>query len=326
MTIKTVTVFGSEGFIGSHFIELLLKKNYNVKAVILYNSYSNKANLQKIKNKNLSIFFGNVEDYDFCEHVLKKTDYIVNFSALISIPYSYISPESYIKTNIMGALNICRSVKKNPKKIKKFVQISTSEVYGSAIYTPINEDHPLQPQSPYSASKIGGDAICRSFYYTFGIPLIIARPFNTFGPRQSQRAVIPTIINQILNKKKKIKLGNLKAKRDFVYVEDTCNAIYKLMKSSSKTNGDIFNICSEKAYSIKEIFYKIKKILKSNCLLEMDNSRLRPLKSEVSLLLGSSKKIKKMCKFKINENFDQGLSKTISWYKDNIDKNIDYHF
>jgi dTDP-D-glucose 4,6-dehydratase len=325
MKNKVVTVFGADGFIGSHFVELLLKKNFKVNAVVLYNSYSNKVNLKNIKNKNLTTYFGNVEDYDFCEHVLKKTDYIVNFSALISIPYSYISPESYIKTNIMGALNICRLVRKKINKIKKFVQISTSEVYGSAIYTPIDEEHPLQPQSPYSASKIGSDALCKSFYYTFDIPLVIARPFNTFGPRQSQRAVIPTIINQILNKKKKIKLGNINTKRDFVYVKDTCDAIYKLMKSSIKTNGQVFNISSEKTHSIKKIFFKIKKLLKSNCILDIDNSRMRPIKSEVKLLLGSSKKIKKFCKFKISKNFDKGLSETISWCKNNIDQNTGYH-
>lgn len=326
MKKKNVTIFGADGFIGSHFVELLLKKNFKVTAVILYNSFSFKGHLDKIKNKSLKILFGNIEDYDFCKSVLKNSDFIVNFAALISIPYSYQSPESYLKTNIFGALNICRYVKENKKKIKKFVQISTSEVYGSAIYTPIDEKHPLQPQSPYSASKISSDALCRSFHYSFDIPLIIARPFNTFGPRQSQRAVIPTIINQILSKKKTIRLGNLNSKRDFVYVTDTCNAIYKLMNAPKKYDGNIFNISSETCYSIKEIFEKIKYICNSNCKISAEKKRFRPKKSEVNLLLGSAKKIKKNLNFKIKTQFEDGLWKTILWFKKNKMKSNDYFY
>ncbi len=323
---RVVTVFGAEGFIGSHFTQLLLRKKFKVNAVILYNSFSNYGHLSNVKSSNLKVIFGNVEDLDSCELAIKGSDYIINFSALISIPYSYISTESFVKTNIMGTLNICRMIKKNKNNIKKFVQISSSEVYGSAKYTPIDENHPLQPQSPYSATKIGADALCKSFFYSFGIPLVIARPFNTFGPRQSLRAVIPTIINQVLKKRKKIKLGIVSTKRDFVYIDDTCFGIYKLMLSSKKTNGNTFNISSSKSYSIKEIFYKIKKICKSDCSLTIDNKRIRPKNSEVVELLGSSKKIKKFCNFKTKTNIDEGLEKTINWFKDNLNQNLDYFF
>ncbi len=312
-----VLVTGSEGFIGSDIVEKLLKKKFKVLALVQYNSFSNISWLKGISHKNLKIIFGDVRDETFLEKITKKIDIVINLAALISIPYSYRSISSYIDTNIIGASNICKAGLKN--KIKKIIQVSSSEVYGSAQYTPIDEKHPLQPQSPYSASKIGADTIALSYYYSFGLNVTIARPFNTFGPRQSLRAIIPTIFYQILNNKKKIKLGLLTTKRDFNYVSNTTDGIISLIKSN-RTAGEVFNIGYGKNISIFELTKLIKKISKKDFEIVVDKKKMRPSKSEVKELLCDFKKIKKLNNFKPKINLEEGLNQTYEWFKKNIHK------
>ena len=241
--MKKILVTGSEGFIGSHLVEQLLKnKNNQVTAMVYYNSFNSVWWLKDIKHKyknNLKIIFGDICDQKFCIDSSKNKDVIYHLAALISIPYSYNAPQSFINTNIIGTFNICYSAKVN--NVKKLIFLSTSEVYGTAKYVPIDEKHPLQPQSPYSASKIGAEAMALSFFKSFNLPLIIVRPFNTFGPRQSLRAIIPTIILQSLNKKKFIKIGNLKPTRDLNYVKDTCLALIKI-ENAKIPFGEIINV------------------------------------------------------------------------------------
>lgn len=310
-----VLVTGSEGFIGSNMVEKLLQKNFRVFALVQYNSFSNIGWLRGISHKNLNIIFGDIRDETFLENITKNIDVIINLAALISIPYSYRSISSYIDTNIIGASNICKVGLKN--KIKKIIQVSSSEVYGTAKYTPIDEKHPLQPQSPYSASKIGADAIALSYYYSFGLNVTIARPFNTFGPRQSLRAIIPTIFYQILNEKKKIKLGLLTTKRDFNHVSNTTDGIISLIKNKS-TAGEVFNIGYGKNVSMLELTELIKKISRKEFEIVTDKQKLRPDKSEVQELLCDFKKIKKLNNFKPQISLEKGLSLTYKWFKKNM--------
>ena len=285
-------VTGADGFIGSHLVEQLLHKGYKVRALTLYNSFNNWGWLENIETNNinksnLQIYSGDIRDYYFCEQLLKNIDIVFNLASLISIPYSYNSPESFIDTNIKGTYNLCLASIK--RKVKKFIHISTSEVYGSALYTPIDEKHPLQPQSPYSATKISSESIALSFFYTYSLPVTIVRPFNTYGPRQSARAIIPNIIIQILSNKKKLELGNLKPIRDFSFVIDQCNALINLVKTN-KIKGEIFNLGSNKSTSIIDLVNLIKKLTKSNVNIKIDRNRLRPKKSEVDKLLCDNKK------------------------------------
>lgn len=306
-----ILITGADGFIGSHLTDYCLKNGHTVRALAQYNSFNSTGWLNKTHN-NLEIVLGDIRDSNFIDQLLKNIDIVFNLAALISIPYSYKSPESYIDTNIKGTLNLCNAALKN--KIKKFIQISTSEVYGSALYIPINELHPLQPQSPYSASKIGSDSLALSFYYSFNLPLTIARPFNTYGPRQSMRAVIPTIINQILLKNKFIEIGDTSTTRDFNFVLDTVMGIYKL-GMNKRGNGEIFNIGSSLEYSIDETISIIKKFMNSDIKIKINQNRLRPKKSEVTRLLCDNSKIKKFINYKPNYSFERGLKKTIDWYK-----------
>ena len=320
MNYKRILVTGAEGFIGSHLVESLLKNGYKVRALSLYNSFNHWGWLENINttNKNnLEIISGDIRDYLFCEKLLSKIDVVFNLASLISIPYSYESPESFIDTNIKGTYNLCAASKKN--NIKKFFHISTSEVYGSAIYTPIDENHPLQPQSPYSASKISSEAIAQSFYYSFSLPLTIIRPFNTYGPRQSARAIIPSIIIQILNKKKIINLGNTDSIRDFTYVDDQCDALINMINVKN-INGQIFNLGSNKSVAIKDLILLLKELTKSKFNIKLDEKRLRPKKSEVNKLLCDNSKIKKIIGNYPKTSFKKGLMKTIKWFKKN--KNI----
>tara|TARA_X000000368_G_C22983178_1_gene690869 strand:- start:35 stop:1021 length:987 start_codon:yes stop_codon:yes gene_type:complete len=319
MNKKKILVTGSEGFIGSHLVEALLKKGYKVRALSLYNSFNHWGWLDTIKqkkNKNLEVVSGDVRDYLFCEKLLSNIDIVFNLASLISIPYSYDSPESFIDTNIKGTYNLCVASKKN--KIKNFFHISTSEVYGSAIYTPIDENHPLQPQSPYSATKISSEAIAQSFYYSFSLPLTIIRPFNTYGPRQSARAIIPSIIIQILNKNKIINLGNTDSIRDFTYVVDQCNALIKMINIKN-INGQIFNLGSNKSIAIKDLIIILKNLTKSNSNIKLDKQRLRPKKSEVNELLCDNSKIKKIINNYPKTTFKKGLKETINWFNKNIE-------
>ena len=310
--MKKVLVTGADGFIGSHLAELLLEKGYKVKALAQYNSFNYWGWLEDIpKNKNLEIISGDVRDPHFCKEIVKGMDIVFHLAALIAIPYSYVATDSYVDTNIKGTLNICQAAKENGNI--RVIHTSTSEVYGTAQYVPINEKHPKQPQSPYSASKIGADAIALSFYNAFGLPVTIARPFNTYGPRQSSRAIIPTIITQIANGIKEIKLGDLTPTRDFVFVKDTCLGFIALAESD-KTIGKEINISSNYEISIMETLELIKNIMDSDVSLITDEDRIRPKNSEVFRLFGDNTLIKEITGFFPQYSINEGLTETINWF------------
>ena len=320
---KKIFVTGADGFIGSHLVEKLIDENHNVTAMCYYNSFNNYGwldTIDKKKIKNAKIVLGDVRDENLINKISKDTEIFYHLAALIGIPYSYTAVDSYIDTNIKGTKNILRSCLNN-KKIEKIIITSTSEVYGSAINVPINETHPLQAQSPYSASKIAADSLATSFQLSFGLPITIARPFNNYGPRQSARAVIPTIISQILNGRKKIELGNINTKRDFIYVKDTVDAL-SLLKKDNKMIGEVVNICSANEISIENLFNKIKKLLKSDAKLVTKKNRIRPRNSEVTRLLGDNKKMIKSFKWKAKYNLEDGLKETIEWYSN--EKNLSF--
>ena len=313
-------ITGADGFIGSHLTESLLSKDYEVVALSQYNSFNNWGWLEKINKKNLNIISGDIRDQNFCKKISKGVDIIFHLAALISIPYSYESPESYIDTNIKGTLNICNAALEN--NISRLIHTSTSEVYGTAKYIPIDENHPLQPQSPYSASKIGADSIAMSFYKSFNLPLTIVRPFNTYGPRQSARAVIPNIITQIASGADKIKLGDVTPTRDFNYVLDVCNAIIAI-SNKKKTIGETINIGSNFEISIEETFNLIKKLMNSDAKLVSDKSRLRPLNSEVYRLYCDNQKLINLTGFLPKFNIKKGLKLTIDWFSQK--QNLKYY-
>lgn len=309
---KKVLVTGADGFIGSHLVEMLVKEGAKVRALSQYNSFNNWGWLENSTCLDeIEVVCGDVRDSNFCRKISKDMDIIYNLAALIAIPYSYDAPESYIDTNIKGALNICQAAIDN--KVSKVVQISTSEVYGTAQYVPIDEKHPLQPQSPYSASKIGADAIAMSFHNAFGLNVTIARPFNTYGPRQSARAVIPTIITQIASGMKEIKIGDGTPTRDFNYVEDTCLGLC-LLGISDKTNGKTVNIGSNYEISIIDTLNKIKEIMGSDAKIICDEQRIRPKDSEVFRLWCDNTQIHELTGFTPKYSIDEGLKKTIEWF------------
>ena len=269
---KKFLVTGADGFIGSHLVENLLSKGNHVVALAQYNSFGSWGWMEEIKESdNLKIVTGDIRDPFFCRTIVKDVDVVYHLAALIGIPYSYIAPETYVATNISGTLNICQACL--DFGIEKVIHTSTSEVYGTAQYVPIDEKHPIQPQSPYSASKIGADAMAMSFYNSFELPLVIARPFNTYGPRQSARAIIPTIISQIKTGKQSIMLGDVSPTRDFNYVEDTCNGFILLSKQDDAV-GKTINIGSNTEYSILDTFKSIKDLMGSNIDYEIDDSRI----------------------------------------------------
>ncbi len=318
-----ILVTGADGFIGSHLVEYLLKKKLKVTAFCQYNSFGSVGWLDDIpKNlkKNLNIILGDIRDSFYVEQILKNKDYVFHLASLISIPYSYTAFSSYLETNINGTLNILNASKSN--KIKRLLLTSTSEVYGSALYTPIDEAHPLQAQSPYSATKIASDNLSSSFFKSFNLPLVIARPFNTYGPRQSERAIIPTIISQML-KKKQVKLGSINTIRDFNYVLDTVDGMFQIMKTKN-IEGEIVNICSGKGYTIKNIYDFIKKEINLNAYIKFDKIRERPKNSEVDKLIGCNKKIKKLTDWNSSTSMRQGLQKTINWYLNYSQKSKSY--
>ena len=261
--MKTL-VTGADGFIGSHLVELLLSKGHEVRALSVYNSFNNWGWLEEIEShENLEVISGDIRDPFFCKEISKGVNTIYHLAALIGIPYSYVAPDSYVDTNIKGTVNICQASLEN--KVEKVIHTSTSEVYGTAKYVPIDENHPLQPQSPYSASKIGSDALAMSFYNSFDLQLTIARPFNTYGPRQSARAVIPTIISQIASGNDVVKIGDTSPTRDFNFVEDTCRGLFAIAESQD-TAGEIINIGSNYEISILDTFNLIKNIMKTSCV------------------------------------------------------------
>jgi NAD dependent epimerase/dehydratase len=309
-----VLVTGADGFIGSHLVEALLAEGHKVRALAQYNSFNYWGWLEDIhENDNLEIVCGDIRDPHFCKSISKDVDVLFHLAALIAIPYSYIAPDSYVDTNVKGTLNICQAALNN--QVKRIICTSTSEVYGTAQYVPINEKHPLQPQSPYSASKIGADAIAMSFFNAFKLPLTIARPFNTYGPRQSARAVIPTIITQIASGVKEIKLGDVTPTRDFNYVADICQGYLQLAKCV-KTIGEVVNIGSNSEISIMDTLNLIKEIMGSDVRFITEDQRVRPEKSEVFRLCCDNSKIRELTGWKPTHTLREGLEKTIEWFSD----------
>lgn len=309
---KTVLVTGADGFIGSHLTEMLVKKGYKVKALSYYNSFNNWGWLEDIDClKEIEILTGDVRDPHYCLEITKGVDVIFHLAALIAIPYSYIAPSSYVDTNVIGTLNICQGALQNG--CKRVLHTSTSEVYGTAQYVPIDEKHPIQAQSPYSASKVGADAMAFSFYNSFNLPVTIVRPFNTYGPRQSARAVIPTIISQIANGVKEIKLGDVSPTRDFNFVLDTCKGFIEIAESDN-TIGETVNIGSNYEISVGDTLNMIKEIMKSDVTFITDDQRLRPEKSEVHRLWCDNTKINQLTGFKPEFDIRRGLTETIEWF------------
>lgn len=309
--MKRALVTGADGFIGSHLTEMLFASGYSVKALSQYNSFNNWGWLEDINCKDqIEVVTGDIRDPHYCKHLTKDTDVIFHLAALIAIPYSYVAPDSYVDTNIKGTLNICQAAKENG--VARVIHTSTSEVYGTAQYVPIDEKHPLQPQSPYSATKIAADAMAMSFYNAFDLPVTIARPFNTYGPRQSARAVIPTIITQIATGKKEIKLGDVSPTRDFNYVEDTCRGFIMLSESDAAI-GETINIGSNTEMSIGDTFQLIKELMSSNVTFITDEQRIRPEKSEVFRLWCDNNKIEELIGYKVQVDIRMGLQKTIDW-------------
>jgi len=304
-------VTGADGFIGSHLTEMLISKGYEVKALSQYNSFSNWGWLENINClEQVEVISGDIRDPHFCRMIVKDLDIVFHLAALIAIPYSYIAPDSYVDTNVKGTLNICQAAKENGGI--RVIQTSTSEVYGTAQYVPIDEKHPLQAQSPYSASKIAADAMAMSFYNSFNLPVTIARPFNTYGPRQSARAIIPTIITQIANGEKEIKLGDTSPTRDFNFVEDTCKGFLAIAEND-ETIGEIFNIGSNTEISIGETVDLIKKLMHSNVQFISDPQRIRPKNSEVFRLVCDNTKINQITGLESKVDLKEGLKRTIDW-------------
>lgn len=309
---KTVLVTGADGFIGSHLVELLVSEGYKVRALSQYNSFNYWGWLEDVAClKDIEVVSGDVRDPYFCKSITKDVDTIFHLAALIAIPYSYVAPDSYIDTNVTGTLNICQAALENG--VRRVIHTSTSEVYGTAQYVPIDEKHPLQPQSPYSASKIGADAIAMSFYNSFQLPLTIARPFNTYGPRQSARAVIPTIIGQIASGKRQIKLGDVTPTRDFNYVADTCRGFLALA-NCDQAIGETVNIGSNYEISVGDTLKLIRELMNSDVEFVTDDQRLRPEKSEVFRLWCDNTKIHQLTGFKPQFSIRDGLQSTIDWF------------
>ena len=315
-----IIVTGADGFIGSHLTEMLVAQGYQVKALSQYNSFNNWGWLEDIECKDkIEVLTGDIRDPYFCKLITKDVDIVFHLAALIAIPYSYVAPDSYVDTNIKGTLNICQAAKENGNI--RVIHTSTSEVYGTAQYVPIDENHPFEPQSPYSATKIAADAMAMSYYNAFDLPVTVVRPFNTYGPRQSARAIIPTIITQIANGVKEIKLGDVTPTRDFSYVEDTCRGFIALAECN-ETIGQTVNIGSNFEISIEDTLNIVKELMKSDVEFILDKNRIRPTKSEVFRLLCDNSKIKKLTGFEPQVDIREGIQRTIDWFTrpDNLKK------
>ena len=315
-----ILVTGSGGFIGSHLTEELIKKRYQVKAFVHYNSFNNWGWLDTLHEdimENAEIFQGDIRDPNGVEQAMKGVDAVFHLAALIAIPFSYHSPDTYVDTNIKGTLNVLQAARK--MGTKRVIVTSTSEVYGTAQYVPIDEKHPFQGQSPYSATKIGADRLAESFYRSFGLPVTIVRPFNTYGPRQSARAVIPTIITQLLTGKTEIKLGSLTPTRDFNYVKDTVNGFISIYESD-KTVGEEINIATQREISIGELAAELIRQINPKAKIVCDEERLRPEKSEVDRLLGCNEKIIRLTDWRPQYFLEEGLRETIAFLEGNMDK------
>ena len=315
-----VFVTGAEGFIGSHLVESLIDKGYEVTALCLYNSFGSYGWLDTIpkdKKSNLNIVLGDIRDSLSIKEGMKGSEIVFHLAALIAIPYSYVAPSSYVDTNVKGTLNVLQVARE--LEVPRIIHTSTSETYGSAQYVPINESHPLNAQSPYAASKIGADQMALSFWKTFSLPVTVLRPFNTYGPRQSNRAVIPQIITQIAKKKNKLKLGSLLPTRDFNFVKDTCEA-FIATANSEKTIGEVINSASNFEISIGKTAKIISEIMNSSIEIESDAERIRPETSEVNRLYGCNQKIISLTNWQPKycglNGFKKGLEITIEWFLD----------
>lgn len=317
---QTVLITGADGFIGSHLTEELVRKGYEVKAFVYYNSFNTWGWLDTLPEdimKHVEIFSGDIRDPNGVRTAMRGVDTVFHLAALIAIPFSYHSPDSYVDTNIKGTLNVLQAAR--DLDISRILITSTSEVYGTAQYVPIDEKHPYQGQSPYSATKIGADRLAESFYRSFDLPVSIVRPFNTYGPRQSARAVIPTIITQLLAGKEEIKLGSLTPTRDFNYVKDTANGFIAIAESD-RTIGEEINIATQREISIGDLAKEIISQINPKARIICDEERLRPEKSEVNRLLGNNAKIRELTDWKMQYTFEEGIAETIVWIKDNMNR------
>lgn len=317
---NNILITGADGFIGSHLTEALVKEGYNVRAFVCYNSFNSNGWLDTVSNdiKNKINFFpGDIRDPNGVREAMKGIDVVFHLAALIAIPFSYHSPDSYIDTNVKGTLNIIQAARDN--KVQRVLVTSTSEVYGTAQFVPITELHPKQPQSPYSASKIGADAIADSFYRSFDLPITIVRPFNTFGPRQSARAVIPTIISQLLNGSQEIKLGDITPTRDLLFVKDTVNGFLKIAQCNELIGHEV-NIATQSEISVGDLAQQLINQINPTAKIITDTIRLRPEKSEVFRLFGSNEKLKSFTDWSQKYTLTEGLNETIEWFskKENL--------
>ena len=308
-----VLVTGADGFIGSHLVEMLVEQGSAVRALCFYNSFNSWGWLDDSPVRDqIEIVTGDIRDAHFCDTLTRDVHTVYHLAALIGIPYSYRAPDSYVDTNVRGTVNVCQAARNNG--VQRVMQTSTSEVYGTAQYVPIDEQHPLQPQSPYSASKIGADHIAMSFHAAFELPVTIVRPFNTYGPRQSARAVIPTIIAQIAGGANRIALGDLTPTRDFNYVHDTCRAFVELA-ATAEAVGEIVNVGSNKEVSIGNLFALIKEIMSAEVEVDVDEARMRPASSEVYRLWCDNGKINRLTGFEPTVGLREGLIKTVEWFR-----------
>lgn len=312
--MKQILVTGADGFIGSHLTQLLLSEGYRVRALSQYNSFNYWGWLDDIRHPSLEVVCGDVRDPNFCREAVRGCDTVFHLAALIAIPYSYVAPDSYVDTNIKGTLNICQAAR--DMGVERLVVTSTSEVYGTARYVPIDEEHPRQPQSPYSATKIGADAIAKSFYNAFDLPVVIARPFNTYGPRQSARAIIPTIISQIASGVDRIKVGDLTPTRDFNYVTDTARGFLALARAPREVEGQEINIATGTEVTMQHTLDEIARLMGREVEWVVDPERLRPGKSEVFRLCGDNTKITALTDWRPRVTLAEGLAKTIEWFLD----------
>jgi len=312
---KRILVTGSDGFIGSHIVETLLNEDCQVRAFVYYNSFNHWGWLDTFPKDDLNkvdVFLGDIRDPSCVREAMKGIDVVFHLAALISIPYSYYSPESYADTNVKGTLNVLQAAR--DLQCERILITSTSEVYGTAEYVPIDERHPLKGQSPYSATKIGADKLAESFFKSFSLPVTIVRPFNTFGPRQSARAIIPTIITQLIDGNNEINLGALSPTRDFVYVKDTVQGFIEIAKSAN-TFGEEINIATQNEISMGDLAGKIIELINSNANIICDVKKLRPEASEVERLLGSNSKIRELTEWENRYTLEEGLKETIEWFK-----------
>ena len=311
--MTTALVTGANGFIGSHLTELLLSEGYRVRALNQYNSFNDWGWLEGIRHQNLEVVSGDVRDPAFCREITRGCDTVFHLAALIAIPYSYSAPDSYVDTNVKGTLNMCQAAR--DCGVRRIIVTSTSEVYGTALSVPIAESHPKQPQSPYSATKIGADAIALSFYNAFALPVTVARPFNTYGPRQSARAIIPTIISQIASGMREIKVGDLSPTRDFNFVHDTCRGFLALARAEN-VDGREINIATGTEVSMRETLEMIAELMGADVRYVVDPQRLRPKGSEVMRLCGDNTLITSLTPWRPEVSLREGLSRTIGWFTD----------